>query len=342
VKSVFWKRTAVLIAGTIGAWLGVRFLLPVALPFLLGALLAIAAEPLVSLGERQLKLSRSGAAGIGVSLSLLLLAGVLAVLGGLAMRQLGSLTRKMPDMATALDSAKNALLAAADNAPERVRALAQRAVRQTFEDSTAAISGITGKLPGAISAILSSVGSSALAIGTGVVAAFLISARLPRLKALVREKLPSSLHEKYLPALKRFRHSLWLWCKAQGKLALVTWGIVTAGFLLLGIEKAPLWAGLVALVDAVPVLGTGTVLVPWAVVCFLQKNTLRGAGLLAIYAVAALTRTVLEPRVVGKQLGLDPLLTLVAMYAGFRLWGILGLFITPILTSAVKSVLISE
>ena len=331
-----------MIAGTIGVWLGVRFLLPVALPFLLGALLAVAAEPLVSLGEKRFRLSRAAAAGVGVSFSILLLVGLLTVLGGVAVRQIGSLTRKMPDMESALESAREALLAAADNAPERLRTLAQRTVRQTLEDGTSVISGLTGKLPGALSSLLSGVGSSALAIGTGVVAAFLISVRLPRLRHIAEEKLPPSWHEKYLPALRRFRHCLWGWLKAQGKLALVTWGIVTAGFLLLGISGAPLWAGAVALVDAVPVLGTGTVLIPWALVCFLQRNTLRGLGILVVYAVAAITRTVLEPRVVGKQLGLDPLLTLAAMYAGFRFWGIPGLLITPILASAAKNVFLSN
>ena len=341
MKSVFWKRTAVLIVGTIGVWFGVRFLLPVALPFLLGALLAIAAEPLVSLGERQLKLPRTAASGVGVSFSLLLLTGLLAVLGGVAVRQLGNLTRNLPDMEAALDTAKKVILSAADNAPERLRSLVQKTVRRTLEDGTAVMSGVTGKLPGALSAFLSSMGSGALGIGTGVVAAFLISARMPRLRRLAGEKMPRSWREKYLPALRRFRHCLWAWFKAQGKLALVTWGIVTAGFLLLGIGKAPLWAGLVALVDAVPVLGTGTVLIPWAIVHFLQGNTLQGVGLLAIYGVAAVTRTVLEPRVVGKQLGLDPLLTLMAMYAGFRFLGIPGLLVTPILASAVKSILTS-
>ena len=312
-------------------------MLPVALPFLLGGLLALAAEPMVSFGVKQLKLPRGAATGIGISLSLALVFGIVTVLGAVAVRQLGALTEKLPDMETALQTTKNALLSATERGPERIRALAQRAVNETMNDGTALMTQLAGKLPGALSTLASGVGSSALGIGTGVLAAFLISVRLPALRQMLSEKLPPIWREKYLPALRRFRHCLWSWVKAQGKLALVTWGIVSAGFWILGISRAPLWAALVAVVDAVPILGTGTILIPWAGISLLQGQTLRAVGLICVYGVAAITRTVLEPRVVGKHLGLDPLLTLVAMYAGFRFWGIPGLLFTPILASAVKS-----
>lgn len=342
MKSVFWKRTIVLVAGTIAAWFGLRFLLPVALPFLLGGLLALAAEPGVRFGVKQLHLPRAVAAGLGVGISLVLLFGIVTVLGAVAVRQLGNLTDKLPDMETALETTKKALLSAANNAPERIRDLAQTAVHETLDDGTAFMGRLAGKLPGALTTVASGVGSSALGIGTGVLAAFLISARLPQLRQTLAQKLPPAWHEKYLPALRRFRQCLWCWFKAQGKLALVTWGILSVGFWVIGVSKAPAWAALVALVDAVPVLGTGSVLVPWALLSLLQGQSVRAVGLMCIYGAAAIVRTVLEPRVVGRQLGLDPLLTLVAMYAGFRFWGIPGMLVTPILASAAKSVFLSN
>jgi predicted PurR-regulated permease PerM len=103
------------------------------------------------------------------------------------------------------------------------------------------------------------------------------------------------------------------------------------GFLVLRIPGAIGWAALVAVVDAIPVLGTGTVLIPWSLVCFLQGDSLRAVGLLGTYVAGFLLRSVLEPRLVGKQLGLDPLVTLMAMYAGYRLWGILGMLLSPLI-----------
>jgi predicted PurR-regulated permease PerM len=115
--------------------------------------------------------------------------------------------------------------------------------------------------------------------------------------------------------------------------------ILLVGFLLLKIPFAPLWAALIALVDAVPLLGTGTVLIPWALVCFLQKNTARALGLLGIYTVALVSRSTMEPRLVGKQLGLDPLLTLFSLYAGFKLWGVAGMILSPVLAVAAGQLL---
>ena len=118
----------------------------------------------------------------------------------------------------------------------------------------------------------------------------------------------------------------------------MTWALVTVGFLLLRISYGPLWAALVALVDAVPLLGTGTVLIPWALVEVLRGNYFMAAGLTGIYVATAVTRAVLEPRLVGRQLGLDPLLTLLALYAGYQIWGILGMIAAPMLATVVKTV----
>ena len=97
------------------------------------------------------------------------------------------------------------------------------------------------------------------------------------------------------------RTALGGWLKAQLKLAVVTWGILSLGFLILRIPHSLLWALLVAALDAFPVLGTGAILLPWSLICLLQQETARGIGLLGVYAAATLTRSVLEPRLVGRQ-----------------------------------------
>jgi predicted PurR-regulated permease PerM len=111
------------------------------------------------------------------------------------------------------------------------------------------------------------------------------------------------------------------------------------GFWLLGISRSLVLAGLIAILDAFPVLGVGTVLIPWALLCLLREETIRGIGLLALYAVVWLSRSILEPRLIGKGLGLDPLVTLMAIYAGWKLWGISGMLLAPILALTVAQVL---
>ena len=90
---------------------------------------------------------------------------------------------------------------------------------------------------------------------------------------------------------------------------------VTVGLLLTGIDYALLLGAVIALVDALPLLGSGTVLLPWSLLCFLRGNARCGFALIGVYAAAALTRTVLEPRLLGRQMGLSPLLALLSAAA---------------------------
>ena len=335
------RRILYAAAAFLGLWLAFKYLLGLLLPFLLGTAVALSAEPAVNLLQQRIGLKRNLAAGLGVTATLALLGGLLSLVGALAVKELARLAATIPDLQeTALEGMallQGQLLRLAERAPEGVQPLLQKTVLSVFDGRDRLMEQAAGRLPGIIGGALSRVPGGALGVGTGLLAGFMISARLPRLRTWINARLPQSWKEKTLPALGRIRRSLWGWIKAQGKLATVTWLIVTAGFLLLRIPYAPVWALGVALVDAVPVLGTGTVLVPWAVIELLRSNGPQAVGLLLIYAAAMLTRTVLEPRLVGKQLGLDPLVTLFCFYLGFRLWGVAGMLLAPLLAAATKA-----
>ena len=167
----------------------------------------------------------------------------------------------------------------------------------------------------------------------------LISAKLPSIRKWILIRFPKERLEKFLNTLRRLKTALWGWLRAQFKLMGITWLILTAGFILLRVPYAPLWAALTALVDALPVLGTGAVLLPWALVDFLQHNTAQAIGIISTYGVVSLTRSILEPKLVGKQLGLDPLATLAALYVGYRLWGLGGMIAAPVLAVAAVQLL---
>ena len=194
------------------------------------------------------------------------------------------------------------------------------------------------RMPDLLSWVWSWLPEGALSLGTGVISGFMISARLPQLRSRLRSGLPAVWYDRYLPALGRVRRSLGGWLKAQLKLSGLTFGIVGAGFLLLRVEHWAAWALVTAIVDAVPILGTGTVLIPMALIAFLWGEQVRGIGLAALYVTAMLTRSALEPRLVGRQLGMDPLLTLMALYAGWRIWGIWGMILSPVLAVTVRQI----
>ncbi len=337
------QRPLTFFAGFLGVFLVLKYLLPYFLPFVAGIVIALLAEPLVGFCVRYFRLPRPVSAGVGVSITLLLGTALLSVVGALAVKELGNLANALPDMESAaregLTSVENLLTGAAERAPEGVRPFLLRSVSSLFGSGSAMLSQVTARVPGMVTGFLGSVPTGALSVGAALLSGFMISSRLPRLRQGISKRLPPVWKEKYLPALRRVRHALGGWLKAQAQLAGVVFSIVLLGFLLLRIPYAPAWAALVAAVDAVPVLGTGTVLVPWALVCLLQGQHFRAIGLLCVYGAALLTRTALEPRLVGRHLGLDPLATLVFLYLGFRFWGLLGMLAAPVLAAAVKSFL---
>ena len=96
------------------------------------------------------------------------------------------------------------------------------------------------------------------------------------------------------------------------------------------------WPSMIALVDILPVLGVGTVLVPWGLLELLRGETGTGTGLLVLCAVMMLARQLLEPRIVGKSIGLHPLATLFAAYAGLQLFGLAGMLLGPAVALLVK------
>lgn len=336
------RKLLILAAAFLGSWILIRFFLPFLLPFLAGAGLALAAEPLVRLCAK--KLPRAISAGIGVSTALLLILGILLVLAALLVRELTILAGIVPNLEDTVRQGlallEAWLLNLIGKAPEGIRPLLTNAISGMFSNGTAFVDNAGSYILSLASSALWHLPDSALGVGTGVLAAYMISAKLPTIKKVLSARIPAVWREQYLPALKQMKNVLWGWLKAQAKLAGVTFLIVTGGFLILRVTYAPIWALIVALVDAVPLLGTGIILVPWSMVSFLQGNQLRAIGLLALYAAAALTRSALEPKLVGKQLGLDPLITLAALYAGYQLWGVGGMILAPLI--AVAAVQLTE
>jgi predicted PurR-regulated permease PerM len=95
-------------------------------------------------------------------------------------------------------------------------------------------------------------------------------------------------------------------------------------------------AALTAIIDIVPVLGTGTVLIPWALYNLISGNYSLAVGLLVLYACITVIRQVIEPKLVAAQLGIPAFLTIVSMFIGSQIFGVIGIFILPITIVMIK------
>ena len=326
----------------LGGWIFLKFLLPILFPFLLGLALALAAEPLTRLLSRRVGMKRGLSAALSVTLTCAALAVPLAMLGAFALRELTVLGSKLPQLEQTarqgIQAAEERLLQLTQDAPESVRGILERNVTGIFSDGSALVDRAAGWVLGLAGRLLKHVPGSAVTIGTGLISAYLFAARLPRLKKLLTgERL-----RRVLALFGQLKSALGGWTLAQLKLSGLSFGILLAGFLLLRISGAPVLALIVSLVDAFPILGTGSVLLPWALLNLLTGDTARAVGLAGIFVTVSTVRSVLEPRLLGSTLGLDPLVTLMAMYAGFQLLGIGGLILAPVVTVTVMQFLPRE
>lgn len=125
-------------------------------------------------------------------------------------------------------------------------------------------------------------------------------------------------------------HLLGVYVRAEGTIALIQAIVCSIGLWIMKNPYSLMLACLIGIVDALPVFGSGTILVPWAVFRFLTGDIQMGVGLLILYALCTLNRQLLEPRLLGQKLGMSTLLTLFLMYIGYRLFGIFGFILGPV------------
>jgi len=126
--------------------------------------------------------------------------------------------------------------------------------------------------------------------------------------------------------------------KAQGTLITITFCELLIGFSLLNIRYALILAIAIAIIDALPILGTGTVLIPWAVVLVVMGDYKFAACIFGMYLFILIVRQLIEPKIVGTQIGIYPLLTLIAMYTGTQFVGVWGLILGPIVLIILKNI----
>lgn len=110
----------------------------------------------------------------------------------------------------------------------------------------------------------------------------------------------------------------------------ITFAELFAGFSILRVNYALVLAVIIAILDILPVIGTGIVLIPWGIVAMVMGNIILGIGLIVLYFFIIVVRNIIEPRIIGQQVGLPPIVTLIAMYAGLQIFGVVGMMLFPV------------
>ena len=174
---------------------------------------------------------------------------------------------------------------------------------------------------------------------TAFLTAFFMLKDKKKISVYLHSLMGNSLYNSFQKTKKSFLGVVLGYLKAELLMGIIIFTVLLSGLSLLRVEYALLLSVLTALIDAVPLLGAGIVLIPWAIISILLKNATLGWGLISLYGVCLLTRQICEPKIIGKNLGIHPLASIIAIYIGMQLFGILGIIIGPVCAVLVKSLL---
>lgn len=204
----------------------------------------------------------------------------------------------------------------------------------------ALISSITSSIPATAFDFVSRIPELLLSVAVFLISAFYLTADRQIIFSYLRSVLPNAYAEKAATYGCRLSKALGGYAKAYLLIMLLTFLEAFVGLSVLKLNYACLMAVIIAVVDALPILGVGTVLVPWAILSFFSSDVKTGIGLLVLYGIMLILRQIAEPKIVGSSLGLHPLVTLTSVYIGLRLLGIVGIFAGPITTLMIKELLL--
>jgi sporulation integral membrane protein YtvI len=163
-----------------------------------------------------------------------------------------------------------------------------------------------------------------------IVALFLTSYSLTTLKGAFLSLFEEKSRDKVSEVLLNLRKAIFGFLRAQAVISFLTYIVALIGLLILDVNFAMAIALLIIIVDILPILGTGSVLVPWAIYMILTGHSFQGVGLIVLFLVITVFRRMIEPKILGDSIGIGALSTLISLYVGFKLVGMVGLFLGPI------------
>ena len=199
-----------------------------------------------------------------------------------------------------------------------------------------AISALSVKVLGYISSFASNLPMIVLEVVLAVISTFFFAADYGYITGFLVSLLPSGAKERFCEIKKCLFGVMLKYLRSYSLILLVTFGELTLGLTLARTKNIFFTSLVIALLDILPVIGTGAVLVPWGIFEMLGGDFHSGIILLVLYAVITVVRNIIEPKIVGKEVGLHPTLTLISMFVGARLFGFVGLFGFPVGLSVLK------
>lgn len=208
---------------------------------------------------------------------------------------------------------------------------------ETFAHTGGMFSGVSGKVIDEVSGLAAYLPGACMNVLLTVIATLFMELEFPGMTAFLYRQIPKHWQKTTEDIRAYTVGTLGKFIRSYALILGLTFAELLAGFLILRVEGAFLIAFIIAVLDILPVLGTGTILIPWAVIALAAGSIRTGVGILILYLVITVVRNIVEPKLVGRQMGLSPVVMLPCMILGLKFFGLVGLFALPFGVAFVKS-----
>ncbi len=316
-------------------YFSVNYLLGLLFPFIMGFLFAYAA---VKTNKRFFKNDRKLYRGITLTLIYLLVLLIIILIVSLGISKIADFIKTLPDFYTGtvepyISSMEDSIYAAAYQLPRNIRELLKNFTDGIFDSIKSILSSVVSGMAKATTSIITNVPQVLVSILVAITTSFYMVFDYEN----ISERFIASLPEKALNVfyeIKDFFENVLL--KIFGSYASImgiTFVELLIGLTVFGISNSGMWSFMIAFLDILPVLGVGTVLIPWGLSCLITGRALLGIELLVLYIIITIIRNIIEPKMVGTSLDLHPLATLITMIVGARMFSAVGMFGFPLALS---------
>lgn len=309
------------------------------LPFIIAFTLSSFMEPLIRLLINKAKIPRKLSAAISLVVVLVVLGYLLTALITKVVGEIKALVSSSPQF---INEVYKNILSLSNKSSDLLISVPEEFtlyIGGVVESSFKSVSNILNSILDQVLSFAISLPSALIFFLITVLATYFMASGRKEIGAAFKAQLPEDWYEKLVTIRNEVFISLFQLIKAYIIIMSITFTELLIGFSIIKLRYTLILAFLICIVDILPVLGTGTVLIPWSIYSFLTGDTKMGISILVIYIVILIVRQIVEPKIIGHQIGVHPLLTLMAIYVGLKIFGTVGLMLGPIIMLIIKNTL---
>lgn len=307
-------------------------------PFMIGVLVAIILERMINFIVKRTKVSRKATGTVMVIIFYIILAMLTYLIVFSLIKEALSISTKLPAIYNDLKIEYNGIYSDFQKIMDKTPDTITNSLYNVGLELINQIIGVfTSIANGVVNFVMFLPKLMVYVMITFLATLFIVTDRRNILN-VANEILPNKMTRKISNIVKTTISSLGNYLKAQLVIICITFIELFIAFVILKQPYPLTLAVIAAIVDALPILGTGTILIPWGIYSAITGNLTLGIALIVVYAIILIVRQLIEPRIVSDKIGVNPFLTLLAMYIGFKFLGLLGIIVGPILLVIYKNV----